>query len=163
CARNVQKYFQEKEIQAQKAEKGQEQRLKKIASFAAKEIKTFWANVEKLVEFKQQTRLEEKRKQALDQHLSFIVDQTEKYSTWLAASMNKSNSVNSSPSKHSTTFQPNVSSTDDEETIAKAEEDMASHNHMEEIELLKKESELPIEELIKKLPEKYLENIATGD
>nr|CAD7588966.1 unnamed protein product [Timema genevievae] len=167
CARNVQKYFQEKEIQAQKAEKGQEQRLKKIASFAAKEIKTFWTNVEKLVEFKQQTRLEEKRKQALDQHLSFIVDQTEKYSTWLAASMNKSNSVNSSPSKHSVIsdddFQPNVSSTDDEETIAKAEEDMASHNHMEEIELLKKESELPIEELIKKLPEKYLENIATGD
>nr|CAD7201269.1 unnamed protein product [Timema douglasi] len=167
CARNVQKYFQEKEIQAQKAEKGQEQRLRKIASFAAKEIKTFWANVEKLVEFKQQTRLEEKRKQALDQHLSFIVDQTEKYSTWLAASMNKSNSVNSSPSKHSVIsdddFQPNVSSTDDEETIAKAEEDMASHNHMEEIELLKRESELPIEELIKKLPEKYLENIGTGD
>jgi E1A-binding protein p400 len=43
-----------------------------------------------LVEYKQQTRLEEKRKKALDQHLSFIVDQTEKYSTWLAESMNKS-------------------------------------------------------------------------
>nr|CAD7440361.1 unnamed protein product [Timema bartmani] len=151
CARNVQKYFQEKEIQAQKAEKGQEQRLKKIASFAAKEIKTFWANVEKLVEFKQQTRLEEKRKQALDQHLSFIVDQTGEI-------------FHVAGRQHEQTdFQPNVSSTDDEETIAKAEEDMASHNHMEEIELLKKESELPIEELIKKLPEKYLENIATGD
>lgn len=48
CARMVQKYFQEKAIQAQKAEKSQELRLKKIASFAAKEIKTFWANVEKV-------------------------------------------------------------------------------------------------------------------
>lgn len=43
-----------------------------------------------LVEYKHQTRLEEKRKQALDQHLSFIVDQTEKYSSWLAEGMNKS-------------------------------------------------------------------------
>lgn len=48
CARMVQKYFQEKAIQAQKAEKSQELRLKKIASFVAKEIKTFWANVEKV-------------------------------------------------------------------------------------------------------------------
>lgn len=48
CARMVQKYFQEKAIQAQKAEKSQELRLKKIASFVAKEIKTFWTNVEKV-------------------------------------------------------------------------------------------------------------------
>lgn len=48
CARMVQKYFQEKAIQAQKAEKSQELRLKKVASFIAKEIKTFWANVEKV-------------------------------------------------------------------------------------------------------------------
>lgn len=41
-----------------------------------------------LVEFKQQTRLEEKRKRALDQHLSFIVDQTEKFSSLVAESMN---------------------------------------------------------------------------
>lgn len=48
CARMVQKYFQEKAIQAQKAEKSQELRMKKIASLVAKEIKTFWANVEKV-------------------------------------------------------------------------------------------------------------------
>lgn len=50
CARMVQKYFQEKAIQAQKAEKSQELRLKKIASLVAKEIKTFWTNVEKVRE-----------------------------------------------------------------------------------------------------------------
>lgn len=51
CARMVQKHFQEKAIQAQKAEKSHEIRLKKIAGFAAKEIKTFWANVEKVNNF----------------------------------------------------------------------------------------------------------------
>lgn len=35
------------------------------------------------MQFKQQTLLEEKRKKALDLHLNFIVDQTEKYSSWL--------------------------------------------------------------------------------
>ncbi|XP_043258591.1 helicase domino isoform X2 [Colletes gigas] len=175
CARMVQKYFQEKAIQAQKAEKSQELRLKKIASFIAKEIKTFWTNVEKLVEYKQQTRLEEKRKQALDQHLNFIVGQTEKYSTWLTEGLNKPDgsqsipaSINSSrisspipPSKsHSDEdFQPNQSSDDDEETIAKAEEELKSvTNHKEEVELLKKESEIPLEDLLKDLPPNYLEN-----
>lgn len=48
CARMVQKHFLEKEAQAQKAEKLQELKLKKMAGFIAKEIKTFWANVEKV-------------------------------------------------------------------------------------------------------------------
>ncbi|XP_034942054.1 helicase domino isoform X2 [Chelonus insularis] len=174
CARMVQKHFQEKAIQAQKAEKLQELRLKKIAGFIAKEIKTFWANVEKLVEFKQQTRLEEKRKKALDQHLNFIVGQTEKYSTWLTEGLNKTDgsqsvpaSINSSrlsspvptQKQHSDDeFEPNQSSEDDEETIAKAEEEMKSTtNHKEEVELLKKESEIPLEDLLKELPPNYLE------
>lgn len=89
CARMVQKYFQDKALQVQKAEKEQEMRLRKVAGFIAKEIRTFWGNVEKLVEYKVTTKLDEKKKKALDQQLSFIVDQTEKYSSWLAESMNK--------------------------------------------------------------------------
>ncbi|KAL6258452.1 hypothetical protein P5V15_010408 [Pogonomyrmex californicus] len=175
CARMVQKYFQEKAIQAQKAEKSQELRLKKIASLVAKEIKTFWTNVEKLVEYKQQTRLEEKRKKALDQHLNFIVGQTEKYSTWLTEGLNKTDGLQSIPASMNSSrisspvplgkshsdeeFQPNQSSDDDEETIAKAEEEMKlTTNHKEEVELLKKESEIPLEDLLKDLPPNYLEN-----
>lgn len=48
CARMVQKHFLEKEAQAQKAEKMQEHKLKKMAGVIAKEVKTFWANVEKV-------------------------------------------------------------------------------------------------------------------
>lgn len=90
CARMVQKYFNDKAAAAKKAEKDQELQLKRVAGFLAKEIKFFWSNVEKLVEYKQQTKIKEKRKKALDQHLSFIVDQTEKYSQQLAVGMNKS-------------------------------------------------------------------------
>lgn len=42
------------------------------------------------MEFKQSTKLEEKRKIALDEHLNFIVDQTEKMSTLVAESLMKS-------------------------------------------------------------------------
>ncbi|PZC74582.1 hypothetical protein B5X24_HaOG207634 [Helicoverpa armigera] len=72
CARAVQKYFQDKAIAAQKAEKAQEIQLRKIAAFAAKEIRTFWSNVEKLVEWKRVRRVERARKQALDEQLSYI-------------------------------------------------------------------------------------------
>lgn len=89
CAKMVQKYFQDKANAAQKAEKAQEAHLRRVAAFIAKEVKMFWGNVEKLVEYKHHTKLEEKRKKALDQHLSFIVDQTEKFSQQLAEGMNK--------------------------------------------------------------------------
>ncbi|KAG8223943.1 hypothetical protein J437_LFUL003751 [Ladona fulva] len=180
CSKMVLKYFQDKEIRLQNAEKARKLQLKRIANVSAKIVKTFWNNVEKLVEFKRNLRLEEKRKKALDQHLSFIVDQTEKYSSWLAESMGKAGggtapsvegntpSLNSSrissPARRGTSgqsddeFEPNQSSTDDEQTIAKEEEDMGTQGRDEEIEMLKRESEIPLEDLLKELPEDYLEN-----
>lgn len=45
------------------------------------------------MQYKQQSRLDEKRKKAMDMHLSFIVDQTEKYSTWLTEGLTASAAV----------------------------------------------------------------------
>lgn len=167
CARMVQKYFQDKALAATKAEKAHEQHLRRIAAFCAKEIKNFWSNVEKLVEYKQNTRLEEKRKKALDQHLSFIVDQTEKYSQLLAEGMNRSltdTTPVSGPSSRLASrensdeeFQPdNQSSSDDEETIAQAEEMDAEQS--EEVAALQRESEMDFESFLNELPKDYLEN-----
>ncbi|XP_055631475.1 helicase domino isoform X2 [Toxorhynchites rutilus septentrionalis] len=175
CARMVQKHFQDKAMAAQRAEKAQELQLKRIAAFVAKEIKIFWGNVEKLVEYKQQTKLDEKRKKALDQQLSFIVDQTEKYSQQLVEGMNKTpaladrntskaNSLNSS--RISSPLPKNVSdeefhpdtenSDDDEETIAKAEAEATGTN--EEVAALQRESEMDLDDFLKNLPKDYLEN-----
>lgn len=46
--RMVIKHFQEKATAAAKAEKEEEQRLRKIASFIAKEIRTFWSEAVKV-------------------------------------------------------------------------------------------------------------------
>uniref|UniRef100_A0A182PG61 Helicase domino n=1 Tax=Anopheles epiroticus TaxID=199890 RepID=A0A182PG61_9DIPT len=184
CARMVQKHFQDKALAAQRAEKAQELQLKRIAAFVAKEIKTFWSNAEKLVEYKQQTKLDEKRKKALDQQLSFIVDQTEKYSQQLVEGMNKApvpgvmpagskaESLNSSrissPLRSGLAggsddeFCPEAeSSDDDEETIAKAEAEAAAEAEdgtKDEVAALQKESEMDLDDFLKNLPKDYLEN-----
>jgi len=90
----VMKHFQEKATAAAKAEKEEEQRLRKVASFIAKGIRNFWADVEKLVEYKQNIRLEEKRKKVLDQHLNFIVNETEKYSSLLTEGLKPTTETN---------------------------------------------------------------------
>lgn len=169
CARMVQKYFQDKALAAQRAEKAQEQHLKRIAAYCAKEIRTFWSNVEKLVEYKQHTILEEKRKKALDQQLSFIVDQTEKYSQLLAEGMNKTNADNvpasavssraASRANSDDEFQPDSqNSTDDEETIAQEEAKGGCSDHNEEIAALQRESEMDLDDFLKELPKDYLQN-----
>ncbi|XP_063359970.1 helicase domino, partial [Cydia amplana] len=146
CARAVQKYFQDKAAAAQKAEKAQELQLRRIAAFAAKEIRTFWLNVEKLVEWKRSRRVERARKEALDEQLSIIVDRTERYSRQLAASLQPQPDTPPSDDE----FTPRGPDSDDEETIAQAEREAqhdASH-HRDEIEALRRESRLALPDLL---------------
>ncbi|XP_013379688.1 helicase SRCAP [Lingula anatina] len=166
----VSRYHKEQELKAQKAEKEESLRLVRIANSLAKQVKEFWANIEKVVQYKQTSRLEEKRKKALDLHLNFIVDQTEKYSSWLSQGLTTKSttssvqgSIVSSPehSQDDDDFQPDKDESDDEETIEQAEaEGMDDESTQQEIEALQKESELPIEDLIKTLHPEYLETPA---
>ena len=83
----VQKHFKDKELASIRAEKMREATLRKIAANMSREVKAFWGNAQKLFEWRVRQKLEKKRKEALDQHLQFIVDKTEKYSTLLAESL----------------------------------------------------------------------------
>lgn len=176
CARMIQKHFQDKAMAAQRAEKAQELQLKRIANIISKEVKIFWSSAEKFVEFKQDRKLEEKRKKALDQHLSLLVDQTEKFSMQVVEGMNKTidNTANTStvPSLNSSRisspkpstrnasddeFTPgNASSDDDEETIA-MEEAEATVDVKDEVTALQKESEMDMDAFLNELPKDYLQ------
>ncbi|GCB81511.1 hypothetical protein scyTo_0022999, partial [Scyliorhinus torazame] len=127
-----------------------------------------------VVQFKQQSRLEEKRKKALDLQLDFIVGQTEKYSDLLSQSLNESlpaskpgssqlgsslagSAASTPPVSGSATededFEPHEEE-DDEETI-EVEEKQAGNDaetRRREIELLRRESELPLDEVLRSLP-----------
>ncbi|XP_062606790.1 helicase domino-like isoform X2 [Saccostrea cucullata] len=167
-AKMVSKYFQDLEQKEIRAEKEEGLKLKKIASQMAKQIREFWTNIEKVVQYKAQARLEEKRKKALDLHLNFIVDQTEKYSTWLTEGLKKEGTSIGSGSNVATPahsdagdeeFRPaKEDESDDEETIEKEEAEQDPLNTKAELDALQKESELPFEELLKTLPKEVLEN-----
>lgn len=87
-----------------------------------------------MVQYKAQARLEEKRKKALDLHLNFIVDQTEKYSTWLTEGLKKEGGSLGSGSNVVTPSHSDVGDdefkplkddvSDDEETIEREEAEL---------------------------------------
>lgn len=67
--------------------KEEEHRLRKVALGISKDVKKFWLKIEKLVLYKHQTELDEKKKKALDKQLEFLLGQTERYSTMLAENL----------------------------------------------------------------------------
>ena len=168
CASMVQKHFKDKEMAVLRAEKAREANLRRIAGMMSREVKNFWSNVNKLFEYRVKIQLDAKRKEALDQHLNFIVDKTEKYSTLLAESLAENNSLPNSipnsgaPSRSESVMSgeeevdndmeycPDADSDDDEETIEKEEKEIEDKGNENEINELENEAEVPIEELLKK-------------
>jgi hypothetical protein len=165
------KYFKDKELKTEMAEKEETKRLRKQAGTVAREIMIFWKNVEKIAQYKQKSIMDEKRKQAMDVHLNFIVDQTEKYSSWLMESLNPITSTAATnttmSSKSSTTSSSRLKELyenddefnvddedleeheDDESTIEKEENLENNENVDDEIKKLQMECELPLDDLLK--------------
>uniref|UniRef100_UPI00358EE607 uncharacterized protein isoform X2 n=1 Tax=Myxine glutinosa TaxID=7769 RepID=UPI00358EE607 len=169
-ARMVVRFHDEQKQKEERAKKDELSKLRRIASGIAKEVKHFWNNIEKVLQFKQQSLADEKRKKDLDKHLNYIVGQTEKYSDWLSQSLNESRpassyggSVGCSPApseREDEDFEPEDED-DDEETIA-LEEEVASigvGEHKREIELLQQEGNLPLEELLRSLPPEMRQSV----
>eukprot|EP00850_Spirogloea_muscicola_P024846 SM001628S02406 [mRNA] locus=s1628:3:2002:- [translate_table: standard] len=71
----------------ERRQKDEEQRMRRAASGMAREVKRFWAKIEKLVVYKQQLQIEQRKKAALDRHLDFLLGQTERYSSMLAENL----------------------------------------------------------------------------
>ncbi|KAL3533921.1 hypothetical protein ACH5RR_007442 [Cinchona calisaya] len=77
----------EQATRGEKRVKEEEHRLRKIALCISKDVKKFWLKIEKLVLYKHQLELDEKKKKALDKQLEFLLGQTERYSTMLAENL----------------------------------------------------------------------------
>ncbi|XP_062222377.1 protein PHOTOPERIOD-INDEPENDENT EARLY FLOWERING 1-like isoform X2 [Phragmites australis] len=71
----------------ERKQKEEEHRMRKVALNISKDVKKFWIKIEKLVVYKNQLELEERKKKALDKQLDFLLGQTERYSTMLAENL----------------------------------------------------------------------------
>uniref|UniRef100_A0AAQ4Q830 Snf2-related CREBBP activator protein n=1 Tax=Gasterosteus aculeatus aculeatus TaxID=481459 RepID=A0AAQ4Q830_GASAC len=158
--RMVMRHHEDLRQKEEKAKRDEHSKIRRVASSIAKEVRAFWSSVEKVVQYKQQSRLEEKRKKALDLQLDFIVGQTEKYSDLLSQSLAPAETepehVSPTPQK-SADFEPPCEEEDDEETIEVEEQQEGNdaESHRREIELLKEEGLLPLDQLLStlKLPQ----------
>ncbi|XP_065118886.2 uncharacterized protein srcap isoform X4 [Paramisgurnus dabryanus] len=163
--RMVMRHHEELRQKEERAKREEQAKLRRVASSIAKEVKAFWNNVEKVVQYKQQSRLEEKRKKALDLQLDFIVGQTERYSDLLSQSLHADPAHSSdiiAPSKQSQQntvdeddrdFEPPCEEEDDEETIEVEEQQEGNdaETQRREIELLRQEGTLPLDQLLSTL------------
>uniref|UniRef100_A0A3Q3JXX5 Snf2-related CREBBP activator protein n=1 Tax=Monopterus albus TaxID=43700 RepID=A0A3Q3JXX5_MONAL len=164
--RMVMRHHEELRQKEEKAKRDEHAKIRRVASSIAKEVRAFWSSVEKVVQYKQQSRLEEKRKKALDLQLDFIVGQTEKYSDLLSKSLAPTRpsemkwffSTKLFPFLYADRdFEPPCEEEDDEETIEVEEQQEGNdaESHRREIELLKEEGLLPLDKLLStlKLPQ----------
>ncbi|KAK7919410.1 hypothetical protein WMY93_010694 [Mugilogobius chulae] len=163
--RMVMRHHEELRQKEEKAKRDEQSKIRKVAASIAKEVRAFWSSVEKVVQYKQQSRLDEKRKKALDLQLDFIVGQTEKYSDLLSQSLapatKPAETDAASPQKSQPTpvdeddgdFEPQCEEEDDEETIEVEEQQEGNdaESHRREIELLKEEGTLPLDQLLSTL------------
>ncbi|XP_059388336.1 helicase SRCAP-like isoform X1 [Carassius carassius] len=163
--RMVMRHHEELRQKEERAKREEQAKLRRVASSIAKEVRAFWSSVEKVVQYKQQSRLEEKRKKALDLQLDFIVGQTERYSDMLSQSLQAApvhSSDTAAVSKQSQLnavdeddrdFEPPCEEEDDEETIEVEEQQEGNdaETQRREIELLREEGSLPLDQLLSTL------------
>ncbi|XP_057215055.1 helicase SRCAP isoform X2 [Triplophysa rosa] len=163
--RMVMRHHEELRQKEERAKREEHAKLRRVASSIAKEVRSFWSSVEKVVQYKQQSRLEEKRKKALDLQLDFIVGQTERYSDLLSQSLQADPGQSSDVTATSKQSQPNAvdeddrdfeppcEEEDDEETIEVEEQQDGNdaETQRREIELLRQEGTLPLDQLLSTL------------
>ncbi|KAH9624629.1 hypothetical protein KSS87_000784 [Heliosperma pusillum] len=65
----------------------EEQRMRKVALNISKDVKKFWTKIEKLVLYKHQLELDDKKKKTLNKQLEYLLGQTERYSNMLAENL----------------------------------------------------------------------------
>ncbi|XVF41426.1 hypothetical protein PTKIN_Ptkin01aG0279200 [Pterospermum kingtungense] len=156
--------------------KEEEHRLRKVALNISKDIKKFWMKIEKLVLYKHQMELDEKKKKALDKQLEFLLGQTERYSTMLAENLvDTYKPVQQCPAQHQLNspgkadmndidepldlnadadedfdVHSEEESEDDEQTIEEDEALITAEERQEELAALHSEIDIPLEELLKR-------------
>uniref|UniRef100_A0A7M4FNF4 E1A binding protein p400 n=1 Tax=Crocodylus porosus TaxID=8502 RepID=A0A7M4FNF4_CROPO len=142
--RTVARYHEEKKLNAERAKREEQNKLRRIAASIAREIEYFWSNIEQVVEIKLQIEFQEKRKKALN----------------LKKKSKKGNYDLLSPGRKrkASTSLTDEEVEDEEETIAEQEAKEGNINHQTELSNLAKEAELPLDDLVKMYEGAFAEN-----
>ncbi|GMR42529.1 hypothetical protein PMAYCL1PPCAC_12724, partial [Pristionchus mayeri] len=155
----------EKQAEIEKAEMRVIKDHKRSCAMIARMVKDFWLNVDKVVDHRKQVIIESKKRKALDQHLQFIVGEADKLSQVVAEGI-VAESSSKTPSlqgkdddRDDKDFSEEESESDDERTIAKAEEQLKNEDVKGEVDALGKEADMGFDDLLDSLPPEYLASL----
>ncbi|CAM9161632.1 unnamed protein product, partial [Choristocarpus tenellus] len=82
-AKSVVLHFRGREAREAKKIREEQAAVRRVASRVAREVRGFWAKLNKVIAYKQRLEADETRRKAMDKHLVFLVKQTERYSSML--------------------------------------------------------------------------------
>lgn len=169
-ARQVVKYHLDKSSLADRVEKEEVFRVRRLAMNTSKLIKQFWMNIGKFCDAKKEVIFSEKRKKFHSEHLQMIVDKagsiTEKIAQDFTTPPGEGPSTDSDATETDEPVEKvdpkakdddddfdnhGLNSDDDEETIDKQEEEESNDgaDPIEEVKELEMDQDVPIEDLLK--------------
>eukprot|EP01125_Pyxidicula_operculata_P012732 TRINITY_DN4194_c4_g1_i1.p1 TRINITY_DN4194_c4_g1~~TRINITY_DN4194_c4_g1_i1.p1 ORF type:complete len:1463 (+),score=421.63 TRINITY_DN4194_c4_g1_i1:14-4402(+) len=172
-AQAVMKYHQDKIKEVKEKEVQEKIDIVKTAKWISNEVKEFWGQIEQLVRYKHQSKIDEKKQKVLNEHLNFLVGQTEIFSSMLAkdlaastpaASQNNMEIDTSAPDEpievksektddDAGEFVAHEDEEDDESTLLQDEKAIElenGENAEDENKVLEEDNKIPIEQLIEK-------------
>eukprot|EP00946_MAST-07B_sp_MAST-7B-sp1_P002635 g2635.t1 len=168
--RGVMQMHRKKTLEKQRKATARKQKQMRRCRMISGQVKGFWKKVDKITRFKVQAEIDSTRKAAMDKRLEFIIKQTEMYAGLLSSAegtgyTNNAHSHEGSIKEKAFTindkgilsgsereaddgdYELSDASMDDETTLAEAERQMSGADYKDEINALKRESEMSIEEL----------------
>ncbi|XP_021113366.1 E1A-binding protein p400 isoform X4 [Heterocephalus glaber] len=147
--RTVARQHAEKQLREERGKREEQNRLRRIAASAAREIEHFWSNLEQVVEIKLQVELEEKRKKALNLQKVSRRGRESRSKGFDALSEHFLDSGLSGRKRKASTCLTDDEVEDEEETIEEEEAHEGIVDHHTELSNLAKEAELPLMDLVK--------------
>nr|XP_033810054.1 E1A-binding protein p400 isoform X3 [Geotrypetes seraphini] len=155
--RTAVRHCEERQNHEEKVKKEEQNKLRRIAASAAREINYFWSNIEQVVEIKLQVELQEKRKKVLRlQSVSKGGQDTRAKES--IKSENNEDLPSSGKKCTSRSTVPDEEVEDEEETIDEQETREGSIDHQVELLDLAREANLSLDDLKKQYEGAYAEN-----
>ncbi|XP_040272203.1 E1A-binding protein p400-like isoform X2 [Bufo bufo] len=138
--RTAARYHEEKRVNYERAQKEEENKLKRIAATIAREIEFFWSNIEQVVEIKLQMEFQEKRRKALNLNMDSMKGPLKAIEEACVKHKHGSNKISPTWRKRKASASWSDGEGEDEETTAEQETKDGNIDHQAELtELLRED------------------------
>ncbi|KAG9487567.1 hypothetical protein GDO78_007417 [Eleutherodactylus coqui] len=137
--RTAARYHEEKRVNNERAQKEEENKLKRIAAAIAREIEYFWSNIEQVVEIKLQMEFQEKRRKALNLNMDLMKGPLKAIEEACVKHKHGTNKISPTWRKRKASASWSDGEGEDEETIGEQETKEGSVDHQAELSELLRE------------------------